>query len=241
MPGAVIPDLDGVEDVCVRVTWPNSEAALAILRGQIVETIYTDYWDANTGDVDAITLRLLDLLEQNLALEVCEMIPLGEIRMYAGDSEDNLTQGWVICDGRQLSQSQYASLYAVLATSYNTGGESEGNFRIPNFVGKVPAGVDSEQSEFLETGTTGGAKTVTLTTAQIPSHNHQYRDRGNNLRTDVDYHTAAGAGNGIAAGAGGVQTNRTPLIAGTGGGGSHNNLQPYLVVNFIVYIGLPES
>lgn len=85
--------------------------------------------------------------------------------------------------------------------------------------GRVLVGIDAGQTEFDTINETGGAKTHTLTIAEIPSHNH-----GNGRRyhtPDVNDGTAAASG----AAAWGAQQ-----LANTGGGGSHNNLQPYIVV-----------
>ncbi len=84
--------------------------------------------------------------------------------------------------------------------------------------GRVPVGVGTSDQAFAA-GATGGASTHTLSTAEIPAHNHNFSG------------VNAGSGNnGSSYPWVADNTNRTPATANTGGGGAHNNLQPYVVV-----------
>ena len=85
----------------------------------------------------------------------------GVIQLYAGSSAPN---GWLICNGQAVSRTTYAALFAVIGTTYGTGNGST-TFNIPNLVNKTVRGSNS-------LGKTGGADTITLTTAQIPAHSH---------------------------------------------------------------------
>ena len=87
--------------------------------------------------------------------------------------------------------------------------------------GRVPVGVDTSQTEFSTVGKTGGAKTHTLTTAQMPSHIH-----GDTYFTPQNVNIKQGTGQSIVV-TGGlnlIQSNTTS----TGSGNAHNNLQPYI-------------
>lgn len=163
---------------------------------------------------------------------------IGEIRLWAGEA-DAVPLGWLLCDGTGLAPGDYPDLFDLVGFSY--GGAIPDVFRVPDLQGRVPVGQKSGDSDFNSLGDVGGEKTHTLTIDEMPAHNHQYVDRSNTLRTDVDYNTTAGAGNGIAAGSGGTTTNRTPFIRNTGGGAAHNNIQPFQVINYIIYtgVGLP--
>lgn len=135
--------------------------------------------------------------------------------------------GWLLQDGTVYLRADYPDLYAAIGTTYNTGGETALQFRVPNKKGRVSVGLDASQTEFNTRGKTGGAKTHTLSVAEIPSHSH-----GQNVA----------AGNGSMAGvrndyvSEGNSASYPQNIATTavGGGGAHNNLQPYLVHNFII-------
>ena len=145
---------------------------------------------------------------------VSTVIPAGTINQYAGTSAPT---GWLLADGTAVSRTTYAALFAVTSTTYGVGDGST-TFNLPDLKGRVPVGKNT--GTFATLGGTGGAETHTLTTAQIPAHNHQ---------TSLYPNIAAG-GTAIG-GQGGFVGDYTQ---NTGGGGSHNNLQPYITVNYII-------
>jgi microcystin-dependent protein len=149
----------------------------------------------------------------------------GKVEITAGSAAPT---GWLLCDGTSYLRTDYPALFAAIGTTY---GSVDGtHFNVPNAKGKVIVGRDAAQTEFDTLGETGGAKTHTLTTAQIPAHGHFQRA---NLSA-----IAAGGGGAIA----GMTTSGgdvpgTPVqqsTVDTGGGGSHNNLQPYIVMNYVI-------
>lgn len=108
--------------------------------------------------------------------------------------------------------------------------------------GRVVVGIDSGQTEFDTLNETGGAKTHTLTVAQMPAHKHAIRR--DNTSGDAGYLPAGAAPNSVMSNVGGHNANMRgtfndragtdysnggELMQNTGGGGAHNNLQPYIV------------
>ena len=95
------------------------------------------------------------------------LVPTGSITAFAGSSSPD---GWLICDGSSLSRSGYATLFAVLGTTY---GFADGtHFNLPNMKGKMVVGYNSADGNFDALGETGGSKTVTLTNTELPAHTH---------------------------------------------------------------------
>ena len=149
--------------------------------------------------------------------------------------------GWATCDGQLLPISQNTALFSLLGTQF--GGNGTSNFALPNLQGSVPmdrgAGAGLTQRVV---GETGGDDSVTLLQSEMPAHSHQ-------LNADSDAATATTPANNLWA-AGAIPrrgappdfySNATPntsLLAGAalpaGGGLPHNNLQPYLVLTFII-------
>ena len=85
----------------------------------------------------------------------------GAVQLYAGSSAPS---GWLICNGQAVSRTTYAALFAVIGTTYGTGDGST-TFNVPNLVNKTVRGAET-------IGKTGGADTVTLTTANLAAHTH---------------------------------------------------------------------
>lgn len=140
---------------------------------------------------------------------------------YKWRASASVSAGWLLCDGSIVSQSTYAGLFAVVGTAFNTGGEGVGNFRLPNLKGRVLVSYDSSQTEFDTLGETGGAKTHTLSAAEMPVHNHNIAARwvggGSTDTNNLSYASTPVGGGGLFG------------SANAGSGSAHNNLQPYSV------------
>ncbi|HVF75499.1 MAG TPA: tail fiber protein [Acidimicrobiales bacterium] len=178
----------------------------------------------------------------------------GEMRMWPGAAAP---AGWHFCDGSQRSDGAPgqagAALYAVIGTTY--GGTGPADFLLPNLKGRFPVMPDAAQAEFNVLGETGGAKAVALTTAQLPSHTHVQDPHDHNLTDPGHTHDVFlaesgnfvdGATNAVPSNTNGGTTDSGSSVTGinivpatatnqpTGSGETHNNLPPYLAVNFII-------
>ncbi len=158
---------------------------------------------------------------------------IGEIRMFAGNFAP---RGWAFCDGQLLSISQNEALFSLFGTVY--GGDGRTTFGLPEARGRVAIHVG--QGPGLSPrplGQKGGVETVTVNENQLPSHSHEPLKATSDgasqasandrmlANTNVDvYRLAAPA----------VALATATAISETGGGGSHNNLQPFLGINCIV-------
>lgn len=136
--------------------------------------------------------------------------------------------GWNLCDGSSVSISLYSTLYNLIGTTY--GGDGQQSFNLPDLRGRIPI----HQGGAYVLGATGGVESVTLTTAQLPVHNHGYMASPNTGNVSTP------AGNFLASGAK-IYTKAVPddatnasWLMPSGGTQSHNNLQPYQVLNWII-------
>jgi microcystin-dependent protein len=150
-------------------------------------------------------------------------MPIGSVIMFAGES---IPTGWLVCDGSLLTSDNYPDLYTVIGVKY---GGSGANFNLPNFKGRVAAGADSNDIDFNLLGKTGGEKTHILTINEIPSHTHRTENICSYPEGVPNTHTGYGYNE--------ISLNKSSYgsdIGATGGGQAHNNLQPYLVINYII-------
>lgn len=149
-------------------------------------------------------------------------VPAGIIAPTARSSAPT---GWLLCDGSAVSRTTYAALFTAIGTTFGSGNGST-TFNVPNLKGRIPVGIDTGQTEFDVRGETGGAKTHTLTTAEMPAHTHPNPASGQFW---------IGGGSAIFAG-GSTYSGTLSAVTGssTGGGGAHNNLQPYMALHYLI-------
>lgn len=169
---------------------------------------------------------------------------VGDVKMsvYNGDF-----YGWLKCDGRSLSRTTYPALFAVIGTSFGSANGS--SFNLPDSRGRVLGTLGQGSGLTNRTlGTSLGAETHTLTTGEMPSHNHGITDPGHT-------HTWNNGTEGDDSGSGGSYSEYTLTpgsvsnviasattditVNNAGGGGAHNNMQPTLFIGHVyIYSGL---
>ena len=139
-----------------------------------------------------------------------------------------IPDGFLLCDGSAVSRTTYDNLFGAIGTTYGSGDGST-TFNLPNLKGKVAVGQDTGQTEFDVLGETGGVKTHTLTESEMPSHTHGFTNlRGLGTGSQTTGYSGITAGND-------TSSTATPVItASTGSGSSHQNLQPYIVLNYLI-------
>jgi microcystin-dependent protein len=165
-----------------------------------------------------------------------EVLPIGTMLPYA--STNNIPTNWRICDGSEVSRTDYAELFNAIGTAYGAG-DGETTFNLPDKRGRVSVSLDLEQTEFNSVGLKGGEKKHTLTAHEMPSHDHVQRTLGNDgnanpwawgsntgqwgveSRNQHSYHNGNGS---------------LLTTLGSGGNQPHNNLQPYEVDVWIIKV-----
>jgi microcystin-dependent protein len=159
---------------------------------------------------------------------------IGEIRMFAGNFAPT---GWALCNGQLMPISQNTALFSLLGTMY--GGDGKSTYALPNLQGNVPlnSGAGAGLSERFQ-GETGGASDVTLLQAETPAHSHTALGAASSGPTspqNATWGTQAGRTPPPLYSSAAPNVNMNPLALGLSGGNlPHNNMQPYLVVTFII-------
>lgn len=161
-------------------------------------------------------------------------VPLGSLVPYAGAGDPSAR--WFLADGRAMSQTTYAALYAVLGSTYGAGLPGT-TFNLPDLRGRVPVGPDnmgtaqgaaSRMATGNARGNTGGAETKALATGELPSHSHPATSASfalSNNSAQVASGLAFAAVNAVAAATG-----------TTGSGTAFNKMPPYVVLNYIIRV-----
>jgi microcystin-dependent protein len=158
---------------------------------------------------------------------------VGEIRMFAGNFAP---AGWMFCDGQLLPISENETLFNLIGTTY--GGDGQSTFALPNLQSRVPIhmGQGPGLSHNYQLAEQSGVETVTLSTQQIPAHPHLFMGSG-------DLANSPNPGNSVLARS--PQTNAfinadpgpqmyAQMLTPVGGSQPHENLQPFLCINFII-------
>lgn len=160
---------------------------------------------------------------------------IAEIRIFAGNFAP---RSWAFCNGQLLPVSQNTALFSLIGTTY--GGDGRSTTALPNLKGRVPMhpgrgpGLTSRRL-----GQRGGSEMISLTEAQMPNHTHTMRtySRPGNLFQPDTNRSLSRSRNGFA-----YQSNNTSSLVAlnsnsllsTGGSQPHNNMQPFLAMNFII-------
>jgi microcystin-dependent protein len=164
---------------------------------------------------------------------------VAEIRMFPGTFAPS---GWALCNGQLMPISQNTALFSLLGTTY--GGDGKSTFGLPNLQGSVAMHTTAYSSGNpfgqFDLGQTGGEDSITLSSSEMPSHTH-------NVQADANHANALSAAPG-----GGVPGNANPtatfsvssspqlatmnfnMVGVAGGGQPHNNLMPYLTLNYCI-------
>lgn len=145
------------------------------------------------------------------------LAPVGGILMFGGNIAP---EGWLLCNGSAVSRVTYADLFSVVGATFGSG-DGVSTFNLPDFRRRVSVGAGGTGTPTLPSsiGATGGEERHILTVAEIPSHTHNYKDL--NVNGSAEFPSGDGH-----FGFGPTEP--------TGGGQSHNIIQPSLVVNFII-------
>lgn len=192
------------EYIAAMIYWTNS---IVQVGGQI----YISLQDNNQGNTPASSPTYWQA-----GLPGAELS--GVVKVYAGVTSPS---GYLLCNGAAVSRTTYAALFAVCGTNYGVGDGST-TFNIPDLRTRVPVGYMSGDTNFGTIGQTGGEETHILNIGEMPSHSHS-----------IPIYSGGSFGQTIPSD-GNFSELTTQQTNNAGGGGAHNNLQPYVTMNYII-------
>jgi microcystin-dependent protein len=197
-----------------------------------------------TGDVDAAVIKQ----------GTYRLVPAGAIMAYAGATAPD---GWLLCYGQSLSRATYADLFTAISTTYGAGDDPGNTFAAPDLRGRVVAGQDdmggssanrlTDQSGGLDgdtLGDTGGSETHTLITAELAGHTHtlaHVHTQQGTFGQAIISRDLTGIPSGptdimITPGTGATSGASAETTSSTGSGNAHNNVQPTIILNYIIKV-----
>lgn len=225
--GYLTPNVAPATSQCRALFVPNDEAYVAIVRGLLQVLTFPESWDKfGTLTQQEAADACVDMFDRFcLQQDMCRMI--GELIEYAGDVSPK--PEWLACDGSEVLIVDYPDLYAVIADKY--GVASADHFKLPDFANRAAAGAGSRA-----VGTAYGSETHTITTAQLPAHNHA--DSGHQ-------HSTGNSATGVAVTPGELPVlipNLLPALTGvasaniqnTGGGEAIPTIGPRLAITYLI-------
>ena len=160
---------------------------------------------------------------------------VGEIRMFGGTFAP---AGWAMCQGQSLPISENETLFNLIGTTY--GGDGQETFQLPNLAGRVPVhmGQGPGITQTYQIGESAGVESVTLTTQQIPIHNHALTastDFGQNPQPqDAMFAQPTTGKMYTGSGQSPLVSLAATMLSPVGGSQPHENMQPYLALTFII-------
>ena len=167
----------------------------------------------------------------NFYLDNYILIPYGTIIQSA---TVNIPEGWLLCNGASIIKISYLNLYNAIGYTYGGSGD---NFNVPDIRGRVSVGTGTGAGLSSRTlGNTGGAETHQLSVGEMPSHSHTSNATGGSvgLITSTGSNTAANGLDNTSGEPDLFATLPSLTINSTGSSNAHNNMQPFIVLNYLI-------
>ena len=230
----------------------ETDSAGVTVTGQITITGSSIVLEGATSDAHETTLTVTDPTADRtitfpnssgtvaLTSDVSASLPSGTVVPFAGTSAPT---GYLLAQGQAVSRSTYSDLFSAIGTTYGSG-DGSSTFNLPDLRGRVVAGKDdmggssanrlTDQTGGLNgdtLGDTGGSETHTLTTAQLAAHTH---GAGSYVATEQRGGSGSGSPNQATGQDSTINLSVTGTSGSTGSGSAHNNVQPTIILNYII-------
>ena len=199
----------------------NNKSNIYLWLHQVIDGVKTTKFATFENLVNAV----YSLLSDAFTPETPETSLVGEIKLWSAATAPDK---WLLCDGAAISRTTYADLFELISTTYGAG-DGTTTFNIPDLRGRAPIGAGQGSGLTARTlGASLGEEKHTDTINEMPNHRHGLSLPANSTR-------ASGSSACVS-----TSSSQTKTTQSEGGGEGHNNIQPSLVVNFILYSGVSE-
>jgi microcystin-dependent protein len=164
---------------------------------------------------------------------------IGFIKIFAGKYAPI---NWDFCNGQLLSTTQYEELFSIIGTTF--GGDGHGTFALPNLCGRMPVRIGKNAiigGHSIILGERSGTETETILEKQLPVHRHTYNALSGNSESDKptnnflspkanNFYAKKDATDQL------LPMNAEVMTPAKGDGLSHNNMSPFIVINYIICV-----
>lgn len=235
-----------VKQEAIAVSANNTDYPKAYTRRSLAPGIGEENyaWEGFT-DIKSIKELMNENRDLRTELAAVQPAPLGIIQMWAGAT---VPDGYVLCNGQALRDTEYPALRKALGTAFNTALSANGTayttqpgyFRVPDLRGRFVVGQHDSDNDYKTPGNGGGSKAVALTKDQLPSHAHTFKDyyfAETNKKVKGNYDNIA---TNSKVGSGDTDYDNEYLqyykhdTESTGSGQTHENRPPYYVLAYIM-------
>jgi len=222
----VDPDTGVLQVVCFNVAW------LPVVLGALGQLLLQATWKYDTeAELNEVQERVSDLIDT--VGKGCTMIAPGLIVMFAGSA---VPDGWLACDGAAVSRVTYAELFAAIGETFGSGNGST-TFNTPDFASRLAVGIG--QGVGLSTRTmadTGGEETHQLSVTEMPSHGHTDTGHIHSIHSHIPALALSPGELPVDAPNPFPESTSTgnASITSTGGDGAHENMPPFLAVQYLI-------
>src|SRR5882724_396783 len=227
--GYLTPNSIPADTICRVLFIPNNAEFIANVTGALQLLLFPENWTQDgTLTPEESASALVDMFDKFcFAVKGCRMI--GEIITWAGSSPPDDT-ALLLCNGSSVSNADYPDLYSVIGTYF--GGSGPTDFLLPDLRGSAVIGESSAHAF----ASTGRSDTVTLTSGEVPSHSHT--DLGHTHSEIPALPSVTSISPGVpqptALPGVGLTGVGSANLTSSGGDGPHDNMQPYLTLNYYI-------